>query len=332
MSTEAIQTGIEVVQTGELVERTNFGIIGGSFFVPETMEPMAAFFRMGGRGAEVIRDLPTDDSDATPEDHARALADQIRQLGENVILLAWSGGSGHVGEALRILEEEDGSHPVRLVVSISGSLGELPPRDGDEAAAPMQPRNSQQFRDGIIHPDDKNHNYVDYDRNMAPDVFFNLAPEIGALLVKQMMQPQFRVAASPMPRKLNTPWLYLHPQFDNVRNLASVLEAREYYKDDPYKMDVRILPDQDHSVPISDPFAIWTEVINYCLRHEIQIVPPPNRDSMAQGFAPLQRRTPAPLPAQTAAAAVPDASFRPWASQSPPPNRLPHPAQRLSEW
>lgn len=279
--------GTGVVETGEVVERTRVGIIGGSFFPPEMMEPLAAYFRIGGHDAEVIRGLPTQDPNATPEDHARALAKQIRKLGGNIILFAWSGGGSHVGRALEILEEEDGSHAVKLVAMASGSLDGVP-KDDSETAVPRQPRNSEQFRNGIIHPNGTNDHFVGFDREMAPSVFFNLAPEIGRLLVEQMTD-QYRVDASPMPRRLNTHWVYFHFERDEVRKLPAVLEIVDYYRNHPYRMDLRIIENTDHAAPITEPAIVWHAVMDYCVRRDIELMPP-IEGSRTQGFAPVQRR------------------------------------------
>ncbi len=277
------------VASGEIVEKTKVGIIGGSFFRPETMEPLAAFFRIGGHDAQIISDLPTHDPNATPEDHATVLASKIKDLGNSAIVLGWSGGGAHVLRAIEKLDQEEGGHNVKLAVLVSGSLGELPPKAGRGNPAPRQPRNSQQFRNGITHPDDTDEHFVDFNREMALDVFFNLAPDIGRLLVSQTMQPQYRVDASPMPKKLSAPCLYLHSEYDHVRNLPSVLDAVEYYRDsDPHKMELQILEGKDHAVPITDPAAVWHAVMDYCVRREIEIVPPVG-GSMISGVAPQQR-------------------------------------------
>lgn len=296
MSAETIGLGTPAAApaTGELVDRTKVLIIGGSFLEPETMEPLAAFFRISGHDAEIVRGLPTHDPSATSEDYAKAVADRIRGLG-SVILMGYSGGSGHMGRALEILEEEDGSHPVKLAVSITGSLGELPSDDQDDPI-PRQPRNSERFRAGLVQRTDR---MVEFREEDAAETFFNEDPEVGEFIAQLYMGPQYRVPASRMPRRLNTRWLYLYPEHDQVRNLSSVLEVMEYYRDrdDSHGMDLRIIEGTDHGLPITDPAKVWHAVLDYCLRHEVEIIPPVGARS--RNYTPAQRQAAHDLPAGT---------------------------------
>lgn len=297
MGTETIDIGSPAVTptAGELVERTKVLIIGGSFLRPETMEPLAAFFRISGHDSEIVRGLPTHDPSATPEDYARTIANRIRGLG-SVILMGYSGGSSHMARALEILEEEDGSHPVKLAVSISGSLGELPTTDGQETTIPRQPRNSERFRAGLVQREDR---MIEFREEDAVETFFNEDPEVGEFIAQWYMGPQYRVPASPMPRRLNARWLYLYPEHDQIRNLLSVLEVVEYYRDreDSHSMDLRIVEGTDHGLPITDPAKVWHAVLDYCLRHEIEIIPPVG--ARPRSYTPTQRQAPHDLPANT---------------------------------
>lgn len=251
------------------------------------MEPLAAFFRISGHDPEIMQGLPTHDPEATSEDHARAIADRIRGLG-SVILLGYSGGGGHMGRALEMLEEErkkGDPNPVKLAALISGSV-ELPV-NGDKDAVPRQPRNSERFRAGLVERDDQ---MVEFRETDIVDTFFNEDPGVGEIIAQKCMGPQFRVPLSRMPWQLNTRWLYLYPEKDQVRNLTSVLEVVDFYRDGPHTMDLRIIEGADHGLPITDPAKVWHAILDYCVRHDIEIVPPID-GTRTQGFAPLQRRS-----------------------------------------
>lgn len=230
---------------------------------------------------------------ATPEDHARALANHLRGLG-NVVLVAYSGGSSHVGRALEMLQEEDGRHPVRLVVSISGSLGMPPSRPGEDAEPP-EPRNTREFREGIEEePADfgQEKPRVRFNPLKALKVLFNRSRSIGHIAVPGMIS-QHRVEASPMPEELNTPWLYIYPTADRVRTLGSVLQTVLYYRRGRHKMDLRIM-EGDHALPLAKPDKVGRLILEYCAR--LGIIPP--LADTAAAF-PAQRRAEhdAPLPA-----------------------------------
>lgn len=242
------------------------------------MEPLADVFRHAGHNAVVVDDLPTQDKTATAENHAEVLASHLSGL-TNAVTVTYSGGSGSTQLALEKLQREQGGHPVKLDVSVSGSLGPLP------GVTNPRPRNTQEFRDGLEvlpEPDGRTR----FNRAKALDVFFNVSRWIGRLAVPGMI-PQYRFKAPPMPKKLLSPIWYLFPRHDKVRDLESVLETAWHYRDDPNKMQVYVT-EGDHALPLADPVYLGYLIMNRCAR--LGIIPPPPPPPRPAASLPMQRR------------------------------------------
>lgn len=265
----------------EASKTVNFQIVGGSFFVPETMEALAESLRGEGRTAEVVYDMPTQEKNATIEDHAQVLANQLRGL-ENVVLITYSGGRRAADPAMEILaEEKEGGNPVVLDIPISGTLGPHPA--AASGAAIPRPRNSQKFRDGLEYEHEPDGSVrVGFNPAKALEVLFNRSRHIGHVAVPGMVS-QYMVEAPPMPEKLHAPMLYLFPRHDLVRDLESVLETAACYTEGPNKMKVYVT-EGDHGVALAGTDYLARLIIDACISRGI--------------IQPVAEKPPAALPGQ----------------------------------
>lgn len=269
--------GGEVVAEVEASQRPlTVGLIHGSWFGPESLEPLCHVLREDGHYPVVVDNLPTLDPNATAADFVTAAVERLRE--ERCpydVLLFWS----NAGLLMQKVVEGVGDLNIGHVLALSPSFGVPSPKDygPDVLNAVPRHRNTSRFRGAIETLPDET---TILNPAKARWLMLNGAPRwLANLAVKWMMKPQYRFTNEPpLHTPLRVKSTLLQPEKDRVRNhrwakiVAKILNMR-------FKETCG-----GHAMPITHPHELRDEIVAAAPR-----IPDGPTIPLGQRRPPLQR-------------------------------------------